>query len=249
LKAELEIMADLKLADQLDDMIAPPAERRQRSLATPARVRFEAIYSEIRNRICLLRYPPGHILGESELAREFGISRTPIRRVLQRLEYEGLVESRQGVGTIVTLIDLEELREIDALRMKLAEISGEMTPLPRTPADIDRMKQLEERCRKIRSRVDTEEFGRLNIAVHHELSGSIGNLPLRDISDRLFFQTARMWLRMLPLMNWTEEVDAFSNEIADLIQAMELNDLRSLHFIRRNHISMSRLRMKSYFGH
>jgi hypothetical protein len=30
---------------------------------------------------------------------------------------------------------------------------------------------------------------------------------------------------------------------------MELNDLRSLHFIRRNHISMSRLRMKSYFGH
>jgi DNA-binding GntR family transcriptional regulator len=247
-KAEPGIMTDLKLADRLDDTTLAPGERRQRSVATPARVRFETIYGEIRDRICLLRYPPGHTLGECELAREFGISRTPIRRVLQRLEHEGLVESRQGIGTIVTLIDLEELREIDDLRMKLAEISGEMTPLPRTRADVDRMKHLLERCRKIRSGVDQEEFGRLNIAVQQELSSSIGNLPLRDISDRLFFQTTRMWLQLLPLMSWPEEVDAFSNEIADLIQAMELNDLRSLHFIRRNHISMSRLRMKGYFG-
>jgi DNA-binding GntR family transcriptional regulator len=124
-------------------------ERRQRTLPTAARVRFETIYNEIRDRICLLRYPPGHTLGESELAREFGISRTPIRRVLQRLEYEGLVESRQGIGTIVTLIDLEELREIDALRMKLAEISGEMMPLPRTRVNIDRMKQQGNRVKHI----------------------------------------------------------------------------------------------------
>lgn len=249
MKAEPGIMADLKLTDQIDDTINPLVERRQRTLPTAARVRFETIYNEIRDRICLLRYPPGHTLGESELAREFGISRTPIRRVLQRLEYEGLVESRQGIGTIVTLIDLEELRETDALRMKLAEISGEMTPLPRTRADIDRMKQLLDRCRRIRSRVDLEEFGLLNIAVQKELSGSIGNPPLREISDRLFYQTARMWLQLLPLMNWPEEVDAFSNEIAALIQTMELNDLRSLHFVRRNHISMSRLRMKGYFRH
>ena len=68
-------------------------------------MRFEAIHAEIRERICLLHYPPGHTLRRAELAREFGISRTPIRRVLQRLEYEGLVESRHGIGTIVTLID------------------------------------------------------------------------------------------------------------------------------------------------
>src|SRR3954447_1938123 len=158
-------MTDQKPADQIGTAINPLVERRQRTLPTAARMRFERIYNEIRDRICLLRYPPGHTLGESELAREFGISRTPMRRVLQRLEYEGLVESRQGIGTIVTLIDLEELREIDALRMKLAEISGEMMPLPRTRADIDRMKQLQERCRKIRPRVDLGEFGLLNIAV------------------------------------------------------------------------------------
>ena len=211
-------------------------------------MRFEAIHAEIRERICLLHYPPGHTLSEAELAREFGISRTPIRRVLQRLEYEGLVESRHGVGTIVTLIEFDELEEIDALRMKLAEIGGELSPLARGPDDVARMRTLLERCRGIRSKVDLEELGRLHIAVQQELSRSIGNRPLRETGDRLFFQTARMWLQLLPRMDWTAEVDAFAGEIADLIRAMELNDLASLHLVRRNHISMSRRRMKGYFG-
>src|SRR5690606_38977516 len=57
---------------------------------TLARERFERIYRILRNRICLLEYPPGARLSEEELAEEFRISRTPVRRVLARLESEGL---------------------------------------------------------------------------------------------------------------------------------------------------------------
>ena len=71
---------------------------------TIARERFERIYGIIRDRICLLEYAPGMRLGEEDLAKEFGVSRTPIRRVLSRLETEGLLESRHGVGTFVTTI-------------------------------------------------------------------------------------------------------------------------------------------------
>mgnify|MGYP001506418475 CR=1 FL=1 len=210
-------------------------------------MRFEAIHAEIRERICLLHYPPGHTLSEAELAREFGISRTPIRRVLQRLEYEGLVESRHGIGTIVTLVDRQALTEIDSLRMKLAEISGEMTLLPLGDG-IGRLERLFDRCGELRTRVDLDEFGRINIAVQQEVSRSIGNVPLREVSDRLFFQTSRMWLQLLPRMDWAEEVAAFSSEITDLLQAAEMNDLPSLHFARRDHISMNRVRMKGYLG-
>lgn len=216
-------------------------------------MRFEAIHAEIRERICLLRYPPGHRLVESELAREFGMSRTPIRRILQRLEYEGLVESRHGVGTIVTLVDRQSLQEIDTLRLKLAEISGEMTLLPCDGDAIGRMRHLAKRCRRlggrsvVKGQIGLEEFGLLSIAVQKEVSRSIGNVPLRDISDRLFFQTFRMWLQLLSRTNWPAEVDALSGEINDLIAALELNDLNGLHFVRRNHILMSRSRMKGYF--
>jgi len=72
---------------------------------------------------CLLDFPPGAVLSEANLANEFDVSRTPIRRVLHRLEFEGLVDIRNGVGTLVTDIDLQTFKETYDLRMRLAELS------------------------------------------------------------------------------------------------------------------------------
>ena len=47
--------------------------------------RFDRIYREIRQRICLLECQPGTLLNEGLLAEEFGVSRTPVRNVLLRL--------------------------------------------------------------------------------------------------------------------------------------------------------------------
>ncbi|MBV9219252.1 MAG: GntR family transcriptional regulator, partial [Methylobacteriaceae bacterium] len=63
---------------------------RARGAPTPSRERFERLYRTLRDRICLFDYPPGGRLSEEELAKEFSISRTPVRRVLGRLEAEGL---------------------------------------------------------------------------------------------------------------------------------------------------------------
>jgi len=46
-----------------------------------------------------------HILYENSLAEEFGVSRTPVRQVLQRLAYEHQVETRTGIGTVVPPLD------------------------------------------------------------------------------------------------------------------------------------------------
>ena len=105
---------------------APAAER------LSARARSERIYRTLRDRICLLDYPPGARLSEEELAQEFAISRTPIRRVLTRLEAEGLIGSVHGVGTIVTDVDIEELAQVYRLRMELAPLLGKLDPIPRT---------------------------------------------------------------------------------------------------------------------
>src|SRR5262245_62524476 len=101
-------------------MNAPPVDAgngRHRPLVTPSRERFERLYATMRDRICLLEYKPLEHLSEEELAAEFNVSRTPIRRVLSRLEAEGLVESRHGVGTIVTKISFAALSQVYQLRM------------------------------------------------------------------------------------------------------------------------------------
>ena len=98
----------------------------------PAKIDFQSLYNGIRSRIYTLDYPPGEVLREEEIAQEFGVSRTPIRQVLQTLENEGLVTSKSGIGSIVTTVDLPALKEVYAFRIKLVEIVGELSnPIPR----------------------------------------------------------------------------------------------------------------------
>jgi DNA-binding GntR family transcriptional regulator len=216
---------------------------------TLARERFERIYRTLRDRICLLEYPPGARLSEEELADEFSISRTPVRRVLARLESEGLIEARHGVGTIVTDVDIEELAQVYQLRLELAEMIGRLSPLPRTPGDLQRIRRLIERCDGLPNAPDQRAFARLNMDFFSEISAMTGNAPLREISERLYFQTSRIVLKLLPRLNLAEEFAAFRREMEDVLAALEVGDLVSVGHIRRSHISMSFQRMMRYAGH
>ena len=65
----------------------------------------ELALTALRARICLAGPDETVPLHEGMLAEEFGMSRTPIRQVLQRLAYERLVEIRTGVGTVAMPMD------------------------------------------------------------------------------------------------------------------------------------------------
>jgi DNA-binding GntR family transcriptional regulator len=211
-----------------------------------SRERFERIYKTIRDRICLLEYQPGERLGEEELAREFHVSRTPIRRVLSKLESEGLLESRHGVGTFVTDVDIDSLAQVFQLRMELAELLGKLDPIPRSEDDLARVRALLVRCDKLLKKPDPKAYARLNMDFFQELGAMVGNAPLREISERLYYLTTRIWLKSVPHLNLPDEITVFRREMADILQAMEVGDLEAVGHIRRSHISMSVKRMKRY---
>jgi DNA-binding GntR family transcriptional regulator len=211
-----------------------------------SRERFERIYKTIRDRVCLLEYQPGDRLGEEELAREFHVSRTPIRRVLSRLESEGLLESRHGVGTFVTDVDIDSLAQVFQLRMELAQLIGKLDPIPRSEGDLARVRALLVRCDKLLKKPDAKAYARLNMDFFQELGAMVGNAPLREISERLYYLTTRIWLKSVPHLNLPDEIEVFRREMADILQAMEVGDLEAVGHIRRSHISMSVKRMKRY---
>lgn len=70
-----------------------------------AKPRADDIADAVRKRICMQLQDGPHLLLEGALADEFGVSRTPVRQALQRLAYEGLIEVRTGVGSIVNPMD------------------------------------------------------------------------------------------------------------------------------------------------
>jgi DNA-binding GntR family transcriptional regulator len=220
-----------------------PARKPAERPTTLARERFERIYRTLRDRICLLEYPPGTRLSEEELAEEFAISRTPVRRVLARLESEGRIEARHGVGTIVTDIEIEELAQVYHLRLELAVLIGRLSPIPRTAADLDRIRALIRRFDALPPEADRKDFAQHNMAFFAEISAMTGNQPLREISERLYFQTSRIVLKLMPRLNLKEEFAAFRREMDDILAAMEIGDLESVGHLRRSHISMSFERM------
>ncbi|WP_395022373.1 GntR family transcriptional regulator [Dongia sp.] len=211
-----------------------------------SRERFERIYKAIRDRICLLEYQPGERLGEEELAREFEVSRTPIRRVLSRLEGEGLLESRHGVGTFVTDVDIDALSQVFQLRMELAVLIGKLDPIPRSAADLARVREILARCDEHTKAPDAKVYARINMDFFQELGAMIGNAPLKEISERLYYLTTRIWLKSVPHLNLRDEIIVFRREVADVLAAMEAGDLEAVGHIRRSHISMSVKRMKHY---
>jgi DNA-binding GntR family transcriptional regulator len=217
-------------------------------LPTIARERFERVYNVIRNRICLLEYEPGARLGEEELAREFGVSRTPIRRVLSRLESEGLLESRHGVGTFVTTVDFDSLMQVYELRMELAVLIGRLDPIPRSEDDLNRVRAILKKCDDMVPAPDSRAIALINVEFFHELAAMIGNQPLKEISERLYYLTHRIWLTSVPSLNLADEIIVFRRELADILAAMEIGDLESVGHIRRSHISMSVKRLQKISG-
>jgi DNA-binding GntR family transcriptional regulator len=211
-----------------------------------ARERADRIYRILRDRICLLEYAPGSLISEEELAQEFEVSRTPVRRVLGRLESEGLVQSVHGVGTLVTDPDIEELQQVYHLRLELALLVGKLTPIPRTKEDLDRIRALIARCDTDSRNSDQRAFLRLNLDFFHEINAMTGNQPLREISERLYFQVARVVLKLMPKLGVAEEFTAFRREMEEILAAAEIGDYDAVGHIRRAHISMSFRRMMRY---
>ena len=65
----------------------------------------DELYHILEDEICALKILPGEALSENQLCKRFGVSRTPIRSVLQRLEQNRFVQIIPCKGTIVTTID------------------------------------------------------------------------------------------------------------------------------------------------
>jgi DNA-binding GntR family transcriptional regulator len=211
-----------------------------------ARDRFERIHREIRNRICLLDYAPGTRLSETELAEEFGVSRTPLRRVLARLEDEGLVHSVQGVGTFITDVNIEELAQTFKLRMELAGLTGKLAPTQPDAALMMHFSDLSRRSKELIKEPKPRAFAQLNLDFFLALLQLTDNAPLRRISERLYIQTTRIWLKSVftSVIDLDEEIRVFDREVDDIITAVKLGDLQAAALIQRAHISMSFTRMQ-----
>lgn len=214
-----------------------------RFLKTPARLRFDQIYREVRERICLLTYPPGEKLREEALAAEFGVSRSPIRRVLSRLEADGLVETQHGVGSIVVDLDDERLRDVYDLRLGLLTLFADMALPEVPPGVVEQIEALDTELIANKGRITAEDLSRLNMKVSDLILDLVANPAYRDIIEQLYYQTSRFFMLSITDDRLAEEIEAFHREVQDMLMALRVGDLPAFGSFRRSHVQQSYLRM------
>jgi DNA-binding GntR family transcriptional regulator len=93
-------------------------------------------YRQVRDRILSGELQPGAVIQQRELARQIGISTTPLREALRRLKSEGLVELDAHRDARIAPLRAEEGRDLLELRMSLDPLAAGLAAQRRTNADI-----------------------------------------------------------------------------------------------------------------
>jgi len=96
-----------------------------------------AVYNKLRQSIIKGKLKPGQKVVMAELAKAFGLSETPVREAIRRLESEGYIDFTPHMGAIVTKIDEGELVEIYLIRIALEELATRLAGPHVGEKDID----------------------------------------------------------------------------------------------------------------
>ncbi|MGK0399839.1 MAG: DNA-binding GntR family transcriptional regulator [Gammaproteobacteria bacterium] len=200
------------------------------------RVPADSIFEKIRNRICLLDYPPGTILREAELAAEFGVSRTPIRSVIQQLTHCGLVESKDGVGTLVTELNFSEIRDIYCMRIKIAECIGQMNPCKITAEIKVTAHELQQRASLLTKKFNIVDYWLINHDQHNLIAGIIGNSALRQMWNHFYFLVVRIWYEFART-DPQNVAETLVSEISEVARALDQDSAIALGLVQSNYIS------------
>jgi len=137
--------------------------------------RENSIHQQISDAILEQRLKPGTKLTEESLCDVFGASRTMIRRVLTRLNYENIVEIRPNRGAIVACPTLDQARQIFRARQIIEEAIIRICVQDHTDDDITSLKNLVEAERDSLVRNDRTSWIRLTGDFHLEIARISGN--------------------------------------------------------------------------
>lgn len=127
-------------------------------------------------------YRPGDRLVESELAERFGVSRTPVREALQRLETQAML-IRDGRSLIVAALDHDQLAELYTVRAELEALAARLAARHATPEEVRVLAQMVEADRAIVA--DPQALARANRRFHHLLHRASHNRYLVQQLDLL----------------------------------------------------------------
>ncbi len=208
------------------------------------------MFNILRDRILYMEYQPGQILNENMLAQEFGVSRSPVRNVLNRLEWEQLVRIIPRTGSMVTEIEFNKIMHVFQVRFECEVLEIQLAADQLNDAHLIVLREIHERCRALHDNKDRKALAAVDADIRKMIHDAAGNPVLREISDRLYTQTFRLWYGAMDKGDWNEEVSSMVEEIRKLSDLILTRDTESMGAFRRKVLTdhFDRMRRKFFTG-
>ena len=205
----------------------------------------EIAYSYLRDKILSLEFKPKTPLRAQSIAAAIGVSRTPVREALSRLEQAGLVDRGGGWGYTVRPIGYNEAMDIYRVREAL-EVEAAKEALPRL--DALALEQLRavldtagDRLRQRRSREFRENTRRFHTAIARATENRLLISMLMMIEDRIHLIGA-----MVATQHGERPQQSLAQNYA-LLEALEARDEEAVVAAVREHVSSGREVLTRYF--
>jgi len=204
------------------------------------RVDGDEIFRVLRSEILEGLHSPATAMRETVVAARFGVSRTPVREALTRLQHERLLE-RGARGLQVPRVDSQEVIQVYDLRVMLEEEVAGQAALGRSSADVIVLEALIERDRSLVN-PDDQLRTKSNLTFHAAIWAATHNAVLQDLLERLSTHLIHSPHSTLSVSGRWFEALAEHAALVEAIADRRADDARS---IARSHMETARtLRLK-----
>lgn len=206
------------------------------------KMQTEEIYEIIKDRIIHLDYQPGEILNEVDLAEEFSISRTPIRRVFQMLSSDKLLNIIPRFGAQVAPMDFRMMKSVFEVTRELDPFATRLAVERITPEKLQRLEEIVERLEKYNIETQYQEAITDDEEFHEIIFSSCENPWLEDILKNLHYHTERLWHYC---ERYFDDINLFSDTLGKVLQAIKDKDVEKAEKYTREHIDEFISKIKS----
>jgi DNA-binding GntR family transcriptional regulator len=198
----------------------------------------KTIYSVLKERILFLEYKPGQILNENVLAKEFGVSRTPMREILNRLEWEKLARVIARTGTMITEIEFQQMMNLYRARFEIEGLAGRLAAEGFSEKHVQGIEKLRSACGVLEKNNDREKDKKKLVRLDHEyraiLYDAVNNPVVTELSQGLYEQTFRLWFITLDSGDWQNEINSVIQELGAVNEVLSSGNTQDAYDLRKS---------------
>ena len=192
------------------------------------------IFSDMRHQIIWLDLKPESTLNLVELAKKYGVSRTPVVIALNKLEVEGWVV-RHGSHFVVSPLTINRMREITEIRAVIEPQANIWAMYRMSPEGKEKLQGIKEEILTLDDAVVNKDIVRMDSKFHNLLYAETHNEQLYTQLTNMLHHYLRFWLTLPAQI----QKDKFFIEHFEIIKAIEEQDELRLRAAGTEHIKVS----------